>query len=116
VVGERLHDTEQLASRRETRLVAGHRPLDHARVAVDVGEVDVQLLAVAREGEPQHALLVAVGDVGGEVEHGRLDVAVRDDHDLAGLLRDVHPAVAGDGRNGEPEPPDEECGMCTVLM
>ncbi len=64
--------------------------LDDALVAVAVGEVDVEAPAggvVGRERHRQQALLAARGDLRGDVQERRAELAaVADDHDPAALL------------------------------
>ena len=102
VVGVGLVDEEHAPGRRSVRAVAAHRVLDHVRVAIGVGVVDVQVRAVGRERDAEQALLAPARRLCREVEdRSRIDLAVADGDDLAGLLREIERVVAGPDRHRE---------------
>ena len=101
VVRVGLGDVEELAGL--DGLSAARAVLLHARVALGVGEVDVEepvRLVVGMERHREQALLAAVGDVPDQVEERlRQHVASLDDADPADLLDDVETAgLAGRAR------------------
>ena len=88
--------------------------LEHHGAPVGLcGEVDVQLAAVAREGQAEQPLLALVDDLVAEVEHRRAlelvapwcrrlwELVTFDQADRAALLGDVEVRRAGPGRHGD---------------
>ena len=101
VVRERLVDLEDVAPRGRIGHVRAHGEAQDTGVAVRVGEVHVQEVAVRREHDPQQALFGAGRHLPGEIEDGPAeDLPVVDRDDASGLLRDVQVRVAGADRHG----------------
>ena len=94
VIGVRLLDEEELPGARGDRPAVARSELDHARVAVPIGVVDVEAVVLRIRGterDGEQPALAAARDARADVEERPGDAPADEVPDAPGLLDDVEP-------------------------